>query len=381
MPRARPPINPEVLRWAIGESGYSARDLADSLNVDTVTLGAWAAGEVRPTRGQFTKLAKKLRRPKSIFFLPDPPEASGLPVTLRTAVGRTTRDLSASELLWVRRARRLQRLLSLLEQRQLDAPIALPRLATDLEPSGQGVLLREWAGVMTEEQLGWSSAREAFDAWRYAIEERGVVVMELQLGADGLRGFSLEDEYAPVVAVNMHENVQARTFTQFHELAHLASGSAKACLQIAMGTDRTERWCDEVASAALLPPEELRRAVAALASRAEPDFEAVRMLAREFSVSLRATAMALVRDGLAERSLYSIVEEAAPVSDYEKPQGRAKGGRRTPTIRLREYGPRAANTVLDAVSSGQLGELEARRHLRLNGAELLELAAAIGGSE
>ncbi len=379
MPLARPSINPAVLKWAIDESGYSARDLADSLSVDADTLGAWAAGDSRPTRGQFTSLAKKLRRPKSIFFLPAPPEAKGLPPALRMAVGRTTRDLTAGELLWVRRARRLQRLLSILEERQPESAVALPRLGTDLDPSGAGALLREWTGVTAKEQLGWSSVRDAFDAWREAIEHRGIFVMELQLGADGLRGFSLDDEYAPVVVVNTHENVQARIFTQFHELAHLASGTAKACLQVAMSTDQTESWCDEVASAVLLPPEELRRSVAALSSRAEPDFEMVRTLARTFSVSLRATAVALVRVGLARRSLYSVVEEAAPIGDYEKPQGRTRGGRRAPTIRLREYGPRATSTVLAAVSLGHLGELEARRHLRLNGAELSELADAVGG--
>ena len=87
MPRARPPINPEVLKWAIDESGYSARDIAESLDVDDAMLAAWVAGDDGPTRGQFTKLAEKLRRPKSVFFLPSPPEASGLPPALRRPSG------------------------------------------------------------------------------------------------------------------------------------------------------------------------------------------------------------------------------------------------------------------------------------------------------
>ena len=82
--------------------------------------------------------------------------------------------------------------------------------------------------------------------------------MELQLGSDGLRGFALADEYAPLVAVNTHENIEARVFTLLHEVAHLASDTAKACLGIALDADRTERWCDEVASAAVLPRDTLR---------------------------------------------------------------------------------------------------------------------------
>ena len=264
MPRARPPINPEVLKWAIDESGYSARDIAESLDVDDAMLAAWVAGDDGPTRGQFTKLAEKLRRPKSIFFLPSPPEASGLPPALRQAVGRTQRELSADELLWVRRARRLQRLLSLLEQGERAKPFVGPRLSTGGDPVAAGARLRTWLGVPVDEQMDWSSPREAFEAWRDAVEDRGVTVMELQLGKEGLRGFALGDEYAPVVAVNTHENVQARVFTLLHELAHLASGTAKACLEVTMDADRTERWCDDVASEAVLPREVLREAVVAL---------------------------------------------------------------------------------------------------------------------
>ena len=88
--------------------------------------------------------------------------------------------------------------------------------------------------------------------------------------------------------------------------------------------------------------------------------------------------MALIRDGWAERSLYAAVGEAAPASDYAKPGGGGGGGRRAPRVRLGEVGPRAAGAILAAMSSDRLSELEARRHLRLDGSELAELASEIG---
>ena len=127
MPRARPPINPEVLKWAIDESGYSREDLAGSLKVPRGTVDSWARGQDRPTQGQFTELARRLRRPKSIFFLSAVPEASALPSALRRAVGRTQRELGANELFRVRRARRLQRFLSLLERERGAEPVNLRR--------------------------------------------------------------------------------------------------------------------------------------------------------------------------------------------------------------------------------------------------------------
>ena len=71
-----------------------------------------------------------------------------------------------------------------------------------------------------------------------------------------------------------------------------------------------------------------------LSRSGEPDFATVRTLADRFKVSLRATAIALIRAGLAEPSLYVVVEEAAPVSDYEKPGGGPGGRRDTGTIHV-----------------------------------------------
>ena len=52
-----------------------------------------------------------------------------------------------------------------------------------------------------------------------------------------------------------------------------------------------ERWCEVVASAAVLPQfNALRAAVRTAAVAVEPDFALVQELASEFNVSLRATA-------------------------------------------------------------------------------------------
>ena len=380
MPPARPPVTSEVLRWAIEESGYSAEDLAVGLKLDAATVEAWITGDDGPTQGQFTKLAERLHRPKSIFFLPEPPTTGGVPPRLRSAVGRTTRRLSAAELLPVRRARRMQRLLSLLERDEHGEAVEMPRVTITSPADVAGARLRIWLGVTLQEQRDWSSGREAFNAWRDALERRGVVVMQLQLGSDGLRGFSLADDFAPLVAVNTRENPQARIFTLLHELAHVGSGTATSCLGEVghgPGTDDVERWCEAVASAAVLPQDALRAAVQTAAVAVEPDFALVQELALEFNVSLRATAVAFIRSGLADDTLYADVEEAAPTADFDKGFGRG-GGLRAPKRRLNEVGPRAAMTVLRAVSDHRLNELDARRYLRLGGAEIVELADEIG---
>ena len=94
-------------------------------------------------------------------------------------------------------------------------------------------------------------------------------------------------------------------------------------------------------------------------------------------MSLRATAVALIRAGLADDTLYADVVMAAPTADFDKRPTRGRSPK-APKRRLNEVGPRAAKVVLRALSENRLNELDARRHLRLDGAEIGELADEIG---
>lgn len=378
MVSTQPPINHEVLKWAIVESGYSLEDLAKRLKVDRADIEAWIDGERKPTQGQFTQIAKHLRRPKSIFFLPMPPDLS-TPPELRRAVGSAPRDLNAEERLWVRRAQRLQGLLSSLAEEAGTETIAIPPLTPESKPDEAGRLLREWLGLTITKQIGGKTPREAFLTWREAFEYRGIGVLQLRLGKSGLRGFALTDDYAPLVAVNTRENWAARIFTLLHELAHLASATGMACLVVdkqAVGS--IERWCDTVASEAVLPRVVLQ-AELARRSPVEPSFELVQSLAKQFNVSLRATAVALIQAKLAPASLYNEVElQAQWLGDFEKGRGFGAGGRAVPIQRLQEIGPRSARTVLDAMAEDRITELDARNYLRLDGAQLSVLAGEVG---
>ena len=379
MPSTQPPINHEVLKWAVAESGYSPEDLAGRLKVDEADVEAWIDGERKPTQGQFTQIAKHLRRPKSIFFLPAAPESS-TPPELRRAVGSTPRNLNPEERLWVRRAQRLQGLLSLLAEEAGADAVAIPHSAPESDPGDAGRLLREWLEVTITKQTGEKSPRGAFQVWREAFEHRGIGALQLKLGNGGLRGFALTDSYAPLVAVNTRENWAARTFTLLHELAHLASATGTACLaEDRQAAVSIERWCDAAASEAVLPRAALQAELARRSPADEPGFSLVQSLAKRFNVSLRATAVALIQAKLAPPSLYGEVQSRAPwLGDFEKGRSFGTGGRIAPIQRLQEIGPRSARTVLDAMAEDRITELDARNYLRLDGAHLYVLAGEVG---
>ena len=68
MPSKRELVTPSVIEWAINESGYDYAEIAKSLETGETTIRAWSNGIDRPTTGQLTRLAAKLKRPRSLFF-------------------------------------------------------------------------------------------------------------------------------------------------------------------------------------------------------------------------------------------------------------------------------------------------------------------------
>ena len=369
------------------EAGVTQSDLAPHLKVDPVDIASWISETTRPSRGQLTKLAAFLRRPAAVFFLADPPISSGMPPSLRQGRGRDSRDLNIKERQQVRRARRLQRLISwiLQEQDATAADIPLVR-ALEQSPEDAGQVLRRWVSVSLAKQLDWNSLKEALDEWRRKLEDLGVLVMQLRLGSGEFRGFSVFDEFAPIMAINTADNQQARVFTLFHELAHLASRTDVACLARPFDSDHDadlERWCEEVASAVLLPPMALGEMVSAVRKSAvavDDDFEVVSIVADRFKVSLRACAVAMIRQELVEREVYDDIEDRAPILEREKDFGRSAQAKRAPELRVGEFGARATALLVEALNARLLTEREARDYTRLDGFGLQEMAAQLGTS-
>lgn len=353
------PVTPEVVAWAIDESGLSPDEIAGKLKVAPAAVSAWAEGAEQPTRGQLTRFAETLKRPRAMFFLPEAPEADSLPAGLRKPAGERAedrRELTFDERIHVRRARYLQEFLATLVE---DAP-TLPAAVSHDDAGEVAVRIRRWTGVSVDQRRSWDDAARAFRGWREAVEARGVTVLALPLGREGVRGFALPNERAPVIAVNTADIVEARGFTLFHEIAHLALGANSACSDRNDGG--TERWCDLVASHVLIPRAELRT----LATGTALDgLDLVKRAANRFGISRRAAAIALEDIGAVEDA-YALVEAEWPWIDREKKGGGGGTGRSSPRMRIDEYGEFAVGTVLRALDAGRINELDASQRLRLD---------------
>lgn len=348
------PVTPDVLRWAINEDGRSVPELAEALHVDVDAIDGWAKGDAQPTRGEVTRLADVLKRPRALFFMPAPPTAASLPPSFRHPPG-DDRLVSSRARRWIRQARRVQQAVSW--ALASDEPADVPQVSADWAPSRAAPVARRWLGLSVEVQLNWSDDYEALRGWRDAIEERGVLVFMLEMGNGEIRGFSAWDLYAPLIVANSSRvNPAARIFTMAHELGHLLTRGDSACVEpvpdpwlgISVPGDGIERWCEEFAADLLMPAEVVQREVSGL-DRAMADIDKVRWVARRFRVSHRAAALRLIDLGQAPRSLYAQVERAfaPPPAEAESEKEFRRPSRAV--MRPREYGMRAIRTVLEAL--------------------------------
>ncbi|WP_332643690.1 XRE family transcriptional regulator [Aeromicrobium sp.] len=367
------PITPSVLSWALLEDGRSLLDIASAAKVSPDQLAAWTKGETQPTVGQATALAKALNRPRAFFFLPQPPVDSALPTGFRHPPGGGDRTVGSRALVEARRAKRVQQAIASAAAGEDDLDI--PAASTSTNPATAAKAAREW--LKAPAPGSFKNDYDALHYWRAALENRGVLVFALQLGADEVRGFAGWDAKAPMIVMNVSSvSPAARCFTIWHELGHLLLREATACLEpagkLAIDND-TERWCEAFAAAGLMPQDLVLQWLEEVGVDAgEGGIETVRRMMRWFGVSGRAAAIRLEGLGYAEPGLYGSVQALFK----PKPQGNSSKGFSPPRHKKRilEYGENALTTILDS-----LPESDALSVLRITVADARSIAAEVPG--
>jgi Zn-dependent peptidase ImmA (M78 family) len=378
------PITPEVLSWAIRESGRSLDEIAAHLGEDRETVRLWVAGADQPSLTHFRRLAAYLHRPEAALLLPSVPARETPPIEFRRSMSAKRQRLLPAEHEAVREAARLQRALSwVLSQSKWQAD--LPKFEVRSNPADTASRVRKWLGVPVAVQKGWSTASEAQRAWREALEGHGIVVLFLSMGKDACRGFSLWDDRAPLIASNTHYSQEARIYTLFHELGHLLTRTSSVCAPGGKFTQRetndpVERWCERFAAALLLPSGSVDRFLenTELEDGAKIDsLDVPSELARTFKVSLRAAVLRLIEKNLAGWDLWDQVpplsdEKQAVIRRSSEPRFRRK-------VREDEYGTRPHKVLLDGLESDVIERGDVLRLLDITDSDLDEWRHRLSG--
>ena len=165
--------NPAIIKWARERSGYTLKEVADSINKDAETISNWESGNSTPTYAQLEKLADKCKRPIALFFFPEVPEEPDLvnQLALRSS---EIEELSPNIRLLLRHAAARQ--VSLMELNMGVNP-AGTKIFRDLHAQLDDSVAelahhaREYLEISVGTQASWKSPAEALEIWRNRVEE------------------------------------------------------------------------------------------------------------------------------------------------------------------------------------------------------------------
>ncbi len=362
------PITGSVLAWAMGEAGLTGAEVASELGVSQSEVADWIAGVTHPSKTRFDQLRKLLDRPESFFFLANPPPPSVSTTRFRSHAGQTGPHTPApDDLKAIKLAQNLQRVMRWLGQE--GDRLEIPRASIGDPSEVVAETARAWLEWSTRDQIS-AKDHEVSKLLRSRIETRGVIALNLTLSEGGFRGFSLPDPVAPVIAINTRDDTRARSFSYLHECAHLILGDESIC--DALPESGTERWCDGVAAAFLMPRRVLAGYVVRRFNGQKVDsYEQVRWAANQLNVSLRAMALRFESLGMAMPGLYGKINKIASI------QSRGGGGGGPPQTRarrkLQRYGAGFVGRLMAAEEEGDIDNADLVDLLNLSRAEIKEL--------
>jgi len=302
-------VEPTLLVWARETASFSQKEIAEGLGVSVEQVQGWESGKDHLSVSQLRKLAKKCKRPLSVFYLPEPPRGFQALRDFRRLAGAVTQHYSPALAYEVRAAheRRLVAIEVLETLGETAEDFQLTARVTD-DPEQVAPRVRERLGITLAAQNRWGDTAKGFRAWRDAIEAAGILISVVsgahhQIDIDEMRGFAIADRPLPMIVVNGKDRSGGRIFTLLHELGHILLGQSVIENSLEPGTaipapDRAiERFCNQLAAATLMPRDSLM-ADALVASktplRTEWSDEEIEALARRYCVSRDALLVRLV---------------------------------------------------------------------------------------
>jgi Zn-dependent peptidase ImmA (M78 family) len=309
-------VKPELIRWARETAGRTVDETAKRVNVDVERYQAWESNtdEDAPTINQLRTLAEFFRRPLAVFYLPEVPPAPKVPRDFRRLPGTAATRFSPQLIYQMREAAQRRELALELLDELGDEPIPFEESAKLNEsPAAVAQRIRNLCSVALDTQRRWRDQRAGFKAWRQCVESHGVMVFQApRVEQREARGFSLVENPLPVVVVNSKDSPAGRSFSLFHELAHVMLRQSGVCDFEDAGDQeaaRVEVFCNAVAAATLMPRDSFLAEDVVNAHPARPtdwSDDELKELSLRYSVSREAVVRRLLELGRTTNRFYQM---------------------------------------------------------------------------
>lgn len=385
METRRMPVRPSVLMWARESARLDVNEAAHRMGVSVTSLNQWENGDLDPTIIQLRKAASVYTRPLSAFFLTSPlteevrfdlPDFRGANVE-----GRESAALRKAIL----RARRQRDTIQELAEDGGEIPLS-PSGRLEIHQSDtvaeSGMKLRAALELDDVGPRVVSKPEELLRTLVRRVEKLGYIVIQVQnVPTEEMRGFSLAGKLMPVIAVNGADWPRGKIFTLLHELVHVATRQSGLCDFSRDSSQPEERFCDEVAAAALMPRELFLKK----AKGVDPtSYENLRRLGDNFGVSAESVLVRMVHLELATWSDYANIKPSFrdAYSLHKQHEKEARFNKNAPIyyqLKVRDLGRPFIVTILRAHGDGLLSSRDVTQILEISYDKIPKLTARLSG--
>jgi Zn-dependent peptidase ImmA (M78 family)/DNA-binding XRE family transcriptional regulator len=248
-------VEPSVLKWLIESSGWTREEIAKRLNTSTQNIEKIESGEKKPSFRQLEELAVIFKRPVASFLLSKPLTEKPKLKDYRMLPDKTNK-FDKKTVFVMRHARRLQELSKELSRNvDYETKSKIERVKITDNAEIVAIRFREKFNLTEEKQRKCKTPYELFNYLRDILEDMNIYLFQFSMPVEDARGFVFVDETPTVIVVNTKDNIEARIFSLMHEFGHILLGESVIDLPDATHTfkDDVEKWCNEFASAFLLP--------------------------------------------------------------------------------------------------------------------------------
>lgn len=257
MTRIEVNINPGVLKWAREEAGFDPSEIADKVNVSIDRYKNWERKGQNIPLGKLKSIAGQYKRQLAVFFLPEVPEKIRKPKDFRN-LPPTQSQLSKEVLIVMRDVSYFrQTALELQGERYWKERYSWLKEVENIKQDNNALAnwLREKLNISIDDQLKWKSDNEAFRSWRQAVENQlGIIVFQFSMPLNEVQGFCFTDSFPYSIIINSKHHYTNRSFTIFHELAHIVRHRSGICIVDNVSEKQQEEFsCNAFAGKFLVP--------------------------------------------------------------------------------------------------------------------------------
>lgn len=362
-------VNPNILKWAIGSSGWNEQEISKKLKLSPNIFDSWLKGETNPTLKQLEDLAKTVKRPLAVFFLSEPPKEKPLPKDYRMLPEKEGK-FDKKTILAIRRARRLQKVSKELSE-NLNASLVRATPTIKLSENPKEIAEKYRAEFKFDEgtQKKLKTPYEVFNFLRDTIEDENIIVFQIPMPMEDARGFTLVDDSPAVIVVNSKDLIEARIFTLMHEFGHVLLNESGVSMPenslFVKNVESVEKWCNEFSSDFLLPE--------TLAKSEFSQNKDIAKLSRAYKVSKAMLFYNMYRLNFISKQQYgAFIDKYKPEILKPKEKAEKKGGFRPTADKqcLSERGQKFVSLVVNNVDKGFITHSDALGYLSIKSKNL-----------